>query len=35
MFTSDHYRTAVAADEENFLDRSSTVFLYSYETPIL
>ena len=35
MFTSDHYNTVVAADEENFLDRSKTVFLYSYETTIL
>ena len=35
MFTSDHYNTVVAADEENFLDRSKTAFLYSYETTIL
>ena len=34
MFTSDHYNTVVAADEENFLDRSKTVFLYAYEKSI-
>lgn len=26
MFTSDHYNTVVATDEENFLDRSKTAF---------
>ena len=35
MFTSDHYRMVVAKDEENFLDRSKTLFLYAYETIIL
>ncbi len=35
MFTSDHYNTVVAKDEENFLDRSKTVFLYAFETPII
>ena len=35
MFTSDHYNTVVAADEEKFLDRSKTVFLYSHEKTIL
>lgn len=35
MFTSEHYKTVVAADEENFLDRSKTVFLYSREKTIL
>lgn len=35
MFTSDHYNTVVAADEEHFLDRSKTVFLYAYEKPII
>ena len=35
MFTSDHYNTVVAADEENFLDRSKTAFLYSHEAAIL
>jgi uncharacterized protein (TIGR02118 family) len=35
MFTSDHYNTVVAKDEENFLDRSKTTFLYAYEAPIM
>ena len=35
MFTSEHYRTVVAKDEENFLDRSRTVFLYAYEAGII
>ena len=35
MFTSDHYNTVVAADEEHFLDRSKTTFLYAYEAPII
>lgn len=35
MFTSDHYNTVVAADEEHFLDRSKTVFLYAYEKTIV
>ena len=30
-FTSNTYTTAIAADEENFLDRSATRFLYSKE----
>jgi uncharacterized protein (TIGR02118 family) len=30
-FTSDAYKTVIAADEENFLDRSATRFLYSTE----
>lgn len=34
MFTSDHYNSVVAKDEENFLDRSKTTFLYSYEKKI-
>ncbi|MFD4319118.1 EthD domain-containing protein [Streptomyces sp. NPDC058548] len=33
-FTSDTYTTTVAADEENFLDRSKTRFLYATELPI-
>ena len=35
MFTSDHYNTVVAKDEENFLDRSKTVFLYAHEKIII
>ena len=35
MFTSDHYNTVVAADEEHFLDRAKTVFLYAYEQTIM
>ena len=35
MFTSEHYNTVVAADEEHFLDRAKTVFLYTYEKTIL
>ena len=35
MFTSDHYKTVVAKDEENFLDRAKTVFLYAFEKPIM
>ena len=35
MFTSEHYNTVVAADEENFLDPSRTVFLYAKEKTIL
>ena len=34
MFTSDHYNTVVAKDEENFLDRSKTTFLFSHEKKI-
>ena len=34
MFTSDHYHTVVAKDEENFLDRSKTIFLYASEKSI-
>jgi uncharacterized protein (TIGR02118 family) len=33
-FTSEAYRTDIAADEENFLDRSKTRFLYSTESVI-
>ena len=33
-FTSETYNTVVAADEENFLDRSKTRFLYAVEQPI-
>ncbi len=35
MFTSEHYNTVVAKDEENFLDRSKTVFLYAMEKTII
>ena len=35
MFTSDHYNTVVAKDEENFLDRSKTTFLYAKEQVII
>lgn len=33
-FTSETYTTIVAADEEQFIDRSLTRFLYTTETPI-
>lgn len=33
-FTSDTYTTTIAADEEKFLDRSKTRFLYATETPV-
>lgn len=33
-FTSEAYRTDIAADEENFLDSSKTRFLYSTESVI-
>lgn len=33
-FTSETYSTVIAADEENFLDRSKTRFLYSTEEVI-
>ena len=33
-FTSQTYTTVIAADEENFLDRSKTRFLYTVEEPI-
>lgn len=33
-FTSKTYTTIIAADEEKFLDRSKTRFLYATETPI-
>ncbi|MFD6162382.1 EthD domain-containing protein [Nocardia sp. NPDC060256] len=33
-FTSDTYTTTIAADEEKFIDRSQTRFLYTTETPI-
>lgn len=33
-FTSDTYHGEIAADEDNFLDRSATRFLYSTETVV-
>ncbi|WP_406510352.1 EthD domain-containing protein [Streptomyces sp. NBC_00212] len=33
-FTSDTYTTVVAEDEEKFLDRSRTRFLYTTESPV-
>lgn len=33
-FTGETYLTSIAADEENFLDRSKTQFFYSVEQPI-
>ena len=33
-FTSDTYQTTVATDEENFLDRSKTRFIYATEQTI-
>lgn len=33
-FTSDTYTTVVAEDEEKFLDRSQTRFLYTTESPV-
>ncbi len=33
-FTSETYNSEIAADEENFLDRSATRFLYSTETVV-
>ena len=33
-FSSDTYNTEIAADEENFLDRSATRFLYATETVV-
>lgn len=33
-FTSEAYLSVAAADEENFLDRSKTQFLYAIEQPI-
>ncbi|MBC8091758.1 MAG: EthD domain-containing protein [Pseudonocardia sp.] len=33
-FTSETYLTAIASDEQNFLDRSATRFLYSTENVI-
>ncbi len=35
MFTSDHYKTVVTKDEENFLDRTKTVFLFAHEKTII
>ena len=35
MFTSAYYKSVVAADEEKFLDRSKTVFLYAHEKTIV
>ena len=34
-FTSEAYESVIAADEENFLDRSKTRFLYSTESVVL
>ena len=34
MFTSKHYNTVATADEDNFLDRSKTAFLYAKEKVI-
>lgn len=34
MFTSAHYNTVVAKDEEEFLDRTKTVFIYAEEKKI-
>ncbi|MFE1591232.1 EthD domain-containing protein [Nocardia sp. NPDC058705] len=33
-FSSETYATTIAADEEKFLDRSRTRFLYTTESPI-
>lgn len=33
--TSEHYKTVIAKDEEQFLDRSKTVFLFSDERVIV
>ena len=33
-FTSETYTTVIAADEENFLDRSATRFLYATENVV-
>ena len=33
-FTSDTYTTEIAADEENFLDRSATRYLYAKENVV-
>ena len=33
-FTSDTYNSEIAPDEENFLDRSATRFLYATETVV-
>lgn len=33
-FTSETYTSVIAADEENFLDRSKTRFLYATETSV-
>ena len=33
-FTSETYETVIAADEENFLDRSATRFLYATENVV-
>ena len=35
MFTSEHYYNVVAKDEENFLDRTKTAFLYAHEKSII
>ena len=33
--TSEHYKAVIAKDEENFLDRSKTVFLFADERVII
>ena len=33
-FTSETYATVIAVDEENFLDRAKTRFLYAHETMV-
>ena len=35
QFTSEHYKTVVAKDEENFLDRSKTLFLFSHKKQVM
>ena len=35
MFTSEHYEAVVARDEDQFLDRAKTVFLYAEEKVIV
>jgi uncharacterized protein (TIGR02118 family) len=34
MFTNDFYKTVIAEDEANFIDRSKTVLMYSTEDVI-
>lgn len=35
LFANEHYRTVAGKDEENFLDRAKTIFLFSYENKII